>query len=142
MRLTSTAFPDGGSIPKRYTCDGANVSPPLTVVDVPVGALSLALVVEDPDAPRGTWDHWVLYDMDVTSDIREGATTGTPGRNSWGRTGYGGPCPPDREHRYVFTVYAVDTFLALPKGVDKHGLRRELVGHTVAEAGLMGRYVR
>lgn len=143
MRLTSTAFEHEGDIPSRHTCDGADLSPALAIEDVPSGAASLALVMDDPDAPRGTWDHWVAYDIPTDAQLPEGVgTVGTPGTNSWGRTGYGGPCPPSGTHRYFFVVYALDTELGLEPGVDKATLLREIEGHVLAEATLMGRYSR
>jgi Raf kinase inhibitor-like YbhB/YbcL family protein len=143
MELTSDAFRHEARIPSKYTCDGDEVSPPLTVSGVPAGAATLALVVDDPDAPSGTWDHWVAYDIPVTDAIPEGvATLGTPGRNSWGRSGYGGPCPPSGSHRYFFTVYALDTALGLASGARKATLLEAMEGHVLAEATLLGRYSR
>ncbi len=111
MRLTTTAFEHDGDIPSRHTCDGADTSPALLIDDLPPGTVSLALVLDDPDAPAGTWDHWLAYDIEPVSAIPEGvASLGTPGTNSWGRTGYGGPCPPSGRHRYVFTLYALDAW--------------------------------
>lgn len=143
MELTSAAFRHQSRIPTRFTCDGEDASPPLTITDLPAGAASLALVVEDPDAPRGTWYHWVAYDIPVRTEIPEKvADLGTPGRNSWGRPGYGGPCPPGGSHRYIFTVYAVDAVLGLKPGEDAAALRARLAGRVLAEATLMGRYSR
>lgn len=143
MQLTSTAFEDGGPIPQQYTCDGRDVSPPLSLADVPAGARSLALVMDDPDAPRGTWDHWVAFDLPVVDDIAEDAgPLGTDGENSWGRLGYGGPCPPGGTHRYFFTVYALDTELGLAAGATKTELLDAMEGHVLAAATLMGRYGR
>src|SRR5690606_18771768 len=105
MRLTSPAFEHGEPIPAKYTCDGEDVSPPLKIHDLPEGAASLALVMDDPDAPMGTWDHWVAYNVPLTESIAEGAAeVGTAGRNSWGRQGWGGPCPPGGTHRYFFRI--------------------------------------
>jgi Raf kinase inhibitor-like YbhB/YbcL family protein len=143
MQLTSHAFSHEAMIPTRYTCDGEDTSPPLAVSEIPPGAETLALVMDDPDAPAGTWDHWVAYDIDVTEAIPEGvAALGTAGRNSWGRTGYGGPCPPSGTHRYFFTVYALDTRLDLDPGADKADLLEAMKGHVLAEATLMARYAR
>lgn len=142
MRLTSSAFEHEGDIPSRYTCDGADVSPPLTLGDIPPGTVSLALVMDDPDAPA-TWDHWLAYDVAPTTEISEDvATLGTPGTNSWGRTGYGGPCPPSGTHRYVFTLYALDVLLGLQPGADKATLLAALSDHVRAEAVLLGHYRR
>lgn len=143
MRLTSAAFEHEGDIPERYTCDGDDVSPALSVHDIPEGAISLALVMDDPDAPVGTWDHWVAYDIPLEGQIPENvASLGTPGKNSWGRTGYGGPCPPSGTHRYYFAVYALDAPLGLESGADKATVLDALSGHVLAEASLMGHYSR
>lgn len=143
VRITSRAFEHDGVIPRRYTCDDLDVSPPLTLQDVPAAAVALVLLMDDPDAPGGTWDHWVAYDVPPSSEIPEAAPpSGTPGRNSWGRTGYGGPCPPRGTHRYVFTVYALDTGLGLAAGADKSTVLDALAGHVLAQASLMGRYSR
>jgi Raf kinase inhibitor-like YbhB/YbcL family protein len=143
MHLTSSAFEPGAPMPAQFTCDGRGTSPPLSLSEIPEGTVSLALIVDDPDAGGGTWDHWVAYDIPITDDIGAGvAELGTPGRNSWGRTGYGGPCPPHGWHRYVFTVFALDARLGLPPGADKAGLLRSLAGHVLAEAQLTARYAR
>jgi len=143
MRLTSSAFEPDGVIPERYTCDGLDVSPPLTIHDVPAGTAALVLTMDDPDCPGRTWDHWVAYDIPTLAEIPEAVPTlGTAGRNTWGRTGYGGPCPPRGTHRYVFTVYALDRSLGLKPGADKATVLRTLAGHVLAEASLTGRYSR
>ncbi len=143
MRITSSAFAEGGGIPARYTCDGEDVSPPLAIEGVPAGTRTLALVVDDPDAPGGTWDHWVAFDIPVTDTIPEGVgELGVAGVNSWGRPGYGGPCPPRGAHRYVFTIYAVDTVLDLGGGASSGELRRALTGHVLGKASLTGTYRR
>jgi Raf kinase inhibitor-like YbhB/YbcL family protein len=143
MELTSDAFRHETRIPSKYTCDGDDVSPPLAISGVPDGTETLALIVDDPDAPSGTWDHWIAYDIPVSETIPEGvATLGSPGRNSWGRSGYGGPCPPSGTHRYFFTVYALDVTLGLEAGAKKQALLEALEGHVLAEATLLGRYSR
>ncbi len=143
MRLTSTAFEHEGDIPDQYTCDGADASPALTLHDIPAGTVSLVMVMDDPDAPVGTWDHWVAYDIPPSEEIPEAvASLGTSGTNSWGRTGYGGPCPPSGTHRYFFVVYALDAELGLEPGADKGTVLDALTGHVLAEATLMGRYGR
>jgi len=143
MRLTSAAFEHEGEIPQRYTCDELDVSPALTIHELPAGAVSLVLVMDDPDAPGGTWDHWIAYDIAPAHEIAEDVDSlGTPGTNSWGRTGYGGPCPPNGTHRYFFTVYALDTELALEPGADKATVLDALADHVLAEAVLMGLYSR
>ena len=143
MRLTSTAFTHGEAIPARYTCDGADVSPPLAIEDIPQAAICLALIMDDPDA-AGTWDHWVAYDIPVTATVAEGAAPlGTSGRNSWRQTGYGGPCPPSgRTHRYFFRVYALKARLGLREGAGKKQVLDAMQGHVLAEATLLGRYSR
>lgn len=143
MELTSSAFVHEADIPSRYTCDGSDVSPPLHLAGVPIGTVSLALVMDDPDAPAGVWDHWVEFDIDPRESIPEAVNgLGTAGNNSWGRTGYGGPCPPSGTHRYFFTVYALDTELGLPSGATKADVIAALEGHVIGEATLMGRYSR
>jgi len=143
MELTSTAFNHESRIPTRYTCDGAEVSPPLHLSGIPPEAKTLALVVEDPDAPGDTWDHWIAYDIEVTSTIPEGvATLGTAGRSTGGTLGYESPCPPSGSHRYRFTVYAVDTRVGLASGADKPTVLAAMKGHVLATATLLGRYSR
>ena len=144
MHLRSTAFAHEGVIPRRHSCDGEDVSPPLTIEGLPAGTVTLALVMDDPDAPGRTWDHWVAYDFPPTSQVAEGvARLGTPGTNSWGRTGYGGPCcPRGTTHRYFFRVYALDTRLGLAPGAEKATLLAATSGHVLDEAMLMGRFSR
>ncbi|MEE9297806.1 MAG: YbhB/YbcL family Raf kinase inhibitor-like protein [Acidimicrobiia bacterium] len=143
MELTSDAFGHEMRIPTKYTCDGDDLSPPLTISGIPTGTVTLALVVDDPDAPAGTWDHWVAYDVPVVGLIPEGVESlGTSGSNSWGRSGYGGPCPPSGSHRYFFTVYALDARMDLEPGVEKSTLLDAIEGHVLAQATLMGRYSR
>jgi Raf kinase inhibitor-like YbhB/YbcL family protein len=145
LRITSPAFASGEAIPARYTCDGADVSPPLAIAGVPEQARSLALVMDDPDAPVGTWVHWVEWNIDPkTREIPENGSPpgGVEGRNSWHRTGYGGPCPPSGSHRYFFKLYALDALLDLPSGAGKTELERAMRGHVVAEGELMGTYRR
>ena len=149
FRLSSSAFAEGGAIPAKYTCDGRDVSPPLSWSGVPAGAKSLALIVDDPDAPdpkapKMTWVHWVLYEIPpASSGIGEAAQppAGTKdGVNDWGRTGYGGPCPPIGRHRYVFKLYALDAALASLKKPGKAALESAMRGHVLAEAHLVGTY--
>lgn len=143
MRLTSTAFENEDAIPQQFTCDGSDISPALVLADVPSDAQSMALIMEDPDAPNGTWDHWIAYDIPVGQEIAEDiGELGIPGVNSWGRTGYGGPCPPSGTHRYFFTVYALDEDLGLDSGATKDDVLEALDGHVLAEAMLMGTYSR
>lgn len=143
MRLTSTAFEPGEPIPQQYSCDGADISPPLAISDVPEGTAALALLMDDPDAPVGTWDHWVAFNLPVVETIAEDAgSAGTDGRNSWGNTGYGGPCPPGGTHRYFFRLYALDAALDLDEGAGKQQVLSAIEGHVLAEAELMGTYSR
>ena len=143
MHLTSTAFDHEGTIPSRYTCDGNDVSPPLSLSGLPAETASLTLVMDDPDAPGGTWDHWVIFDIPVVTDIPEDVgSLGIGGANSWGRVGYGGPCPPSGTHRYFFSLYALDAELRLAEGATKTEVLEAMTGHVLAEAMLMGRYGR
>ncbi len=143
MEVTSGAYASEGAIPSRYTCDGLDVSPPLTISGAPEGTQTLALVMDDPDAPGGAWDHWVAFDIRPRTDIAEAVgPLGVAGANSWGRTGYGGPCPPSGAHRYFITVFAVDTELALSPGATKSEVLAALEGHVLARATLTGTYGR
>jgi hypothetical protein len=150
LKLTSPAFPEGGAIPKQYTCDGKDVSPPLSWSGIPAGAKSLALVCDDPDAPSGVWVHWVAYNIPAsTSGLPEAlpardeiAGGGVQGKNDFRKTGYGGPCPPGGTHRYVFTVYALDSDVTLAAGATKAQLLAAVRGHVLAEGKLTGKYSR
>ncbi|MER5541085.1 YbhB/YbcL family Raf kinase inhibitor-like protein [Streptomyces sp. NPDC002589] len=147
LTVTSTAYGDGGTIPRRHTCDGADVSPPLALAGVPARTASLALLLRDPDAPHGTFTHWLVWDIDPhTRQLAAGERPqgATEGRNDFKRPGYGGPCPPrgDRPHHYVLTVYAGDRRLSLAPGAAPADLLRALSGHTLAVGTLMGRYSR
>jgi len=150
MTLTSPAFAHEGVIPARHTCDGEDISPALAFSGVPSEAASLLLVCDDPDAPSGVWDHFLLYNLSpATPGLPEGLPEaasypggGLSGKNSWGRTGYSGPCPPSGMHRYIFTLYALDMRLPLPPGATKRELLRAAKGHILASATLIGRYSR
>ena len=149
MQLISTAFPHEGNIPAKYTCDGDNVNPPLHISDVPVDAKSLVLFVEDPDVPKhlrvdGMWDHWVLFNLPpTTTTLAEGSEPlAIQGMTTYGKPGYGGPCPPDREHRYFFKLYALDITLDLSEGSTKQQVQQAMEGHVLTETTLMGRYKR
>jgi len=151
LLVKSEAFDDGAQIPQQYTCDGTDVSPPLSWSEPPPGAKSLALIVEDPDAPSGVWTHWVIFNIPPTTrSFPEGITSddaaetlGTQGKNCWQDIGYGGPCPPEgAEHRYFFRVYALDTILDVEAGSGKKPVQRAMEGHIVAQGDLMGRYSR
>jgi hypothetical protein len=150
IKITSSAFQDGGLIPAKYTCDGADVSPPLQWDNVPQGAKSIALICDDPDAPMGTFVHWVIFGLPaetrqlaekVAADktLPSGARQGTSG---FGRVGYGGPCPPSGTHRYFFKIYALDTTLDLPAGARKSDLLKVMQGHILGQGQLIGKYKR
>jgi hypothetical protein len=144
MKLSSPAFADGGDIPAKYTCDGDDVSPPLQIADVPDDAEALALVMDDPDAPMGTFDHWLVWNIPAdTTEIPEGTEPeGVQGKTDFGRLGYGGPCPPSGTHTYRFKLYALDEELDLAEGADKKQLSRAMEGHVMAEVMLKARYSR
>lgn len=145
MKISSPAFAHNGGIPAKYTCDGADVSPPLVIGDVPAVAQTLALIVDDPDAPVGTWVHWVVWNIDPGArEIGEGKAParGIEGRNDWGRNGYGGPCPPSGAHRYFFKLYALDASLNLPHAATKKDVERAMEGHIIARGQLTGLYKR
>ena len=148
LKLTSTAFKEGEAIPRGYTCDGANVSPPLEWTGVPKTAKTITIIVDDPDAPGGTWVHWVLYNLPgdglglientpLTETLNGGGVQGT---NDFGKIGYGGPCPPLGTHRYFFKFYAVDSELTLKPRANKAEVEKAMEGHIVGQAQLMGTY--
>lgn len=138
--VESTVFSHNGHIPLQYTCEGENINPPLIVSDVPDGTRSLALIMEDPDAPKGTFYHWVAWNIVPNEPIAENSIPGQSGINSFGKTGYGGPCPPSGTHRYYFKVFALDSMLDLPAGADRQALLDAMQGHVLASGELMGRY--
>jgi len=150
ITITSTAFTEGSMIPRQYTCDGEDISPPLAWSGVPDGTKSLALICDDPDAPMGTWVHWVLFN--IPAHIMELPTKIPPekiiqngakhGINDFRKFGYGGPCPPGGTHRYYFKLYALDTEINLEAGITKAQLLKTMEGHILAEGQLMGRYKR
>lgn len=144
LTLTSSAFSDNRSIPPTYTCDGEDISPELHIAGVPSEAKSLVLIVDDPDSPTGTWDHWVLFNISPsTTVIQEAAEPkGVSGKNTWGKTGYGGPCPGQGEHHYQFKLYALDTVLDLKEGSSKEEVEQAMEGHIRAETKLVGLYQR
>ena len=144
MKITSSAFQQGGNIPSKFTCDGANTNPPLQISDVPPEAKSLVLVVDDPDAPSGLFTHWAIWNISPqTSTIAEGSTPkGVQATNDFGRSGYGGPCPPSGTHRYYFKIFALDRELDLPFGAKRSQLDAAMKGHVIAQGELMGRYSR
>jgi hypothetical protein len=150
LKLTSTAFKEGESIPRQYTCDGINISPPLEWTGGPKTAKTIAIIADDPDAPAGTWVHWVLYNLPasniglvenvpVTENLKAGGFQGT---NDFGKIGYGGPCPPSGTHRYFFKIYVLDSELSLKAGATKDELLKAMEGHVLAQSQLMGTYRR
>ncbi|MGD0745308.1 MAG: YbhB/YbcL family Raf kinase inhibitor-like protein [Verrucomicrobiota bacterium] len=151
IQITSAAFADGQPIPAKYTCDGNDVSPPLQWTNAPANVKSFALIADDPDAPVGTWVHWVAYDLPAgTSALPENvaqtqtiAGNAKQGMNDFRRPGYGGPCPPPgKPHRYFFKIYALDVTLGLKPGVTKNDLLKAMEGHVLAQGQLMGTYQR
>lgn len=150
INITSKAFKEGGMIPPKYTCDGNDVSPPLKWDSVPQGTKSIALISDDPDAPMGTWVHWVLYNLppdkrELAENFPDDETLpdGTrQGVTDFGKTSYGGPCPPSGTHRYYFKIYALDTVIQSTSVLNKKILLKEMQGHILAEGQLMGRYKR
>lgn len=150
LKVTSPDFTAGGAIPKQFTCDGADISPALSWNDPPAGAQSFSLIADDPDAPVGTWVHWVLFDLPPnvrslsqnvpkTGQLESGARQGM---NDFDKIGYGGPCPPRGTHRYFFKLYALDTKLNLKAGATKKEVERAQQGHVLAQGEYMGRYSR
>jgi len=150
MEIRSSAFNEGAIIPSKYTCDNIDISPPLEWLQVPVGTKTFALICDDPDAPMGTWVHWVLFNLPENvlelpenvlklEVLKNGARQG---KNDFGRIGYGGPCPPSGTHRYYFKIYALDKKLDSKPGITKKELLKTMEGHMLAEGQLMGRYKR
>jgi Raf kinase inhibitor-like YbhB/YbcL family protein len=145
MKITSAAFQDNGNIPTKFTCDGADVNPALHLETTPVEAKSLVLIVDDPDAPSGLFTHWIVWNIDPkTSDVAESAAPhgGVQGINDFGKSGYGGPCPPSGTHRYYFKIFALDRTLDLKSNAKRAELDAAMRGHVIAQGELMGRYSR
>ena len=140
MILTSPSFKHNTSIPKKFTCQGDDINPALIIKGIPERAKSLALIMDDPDAPVGTWVHWVVFNIPLVPGIDEGSVPGKQGVNSWGRNDYGGPCPPSGTHRYFFKLYALDTELNLDDGVSKKEVERAIEGHILEQVELIGLY--
>jgi Raf kinase inhibitor-like YbhB/YbcL family protein len=150
IKLTSVAFQEGQPIPRQYTCAGVNISPPLEWSGVPKTARTIAIIVDDPDAPAGTWVHWVLYNVPAdnigfvenvpaSETLKSG---GFQGKNDFEKIGYGGPCPPSGTHRYFFKLYAIDAELPLKAGATKAELEQAMQGHIVTQGKLMGTFSR
>ena len=143
LSVTSPAFENNKPIPVKYTCDGANINPPLTIEDVPEETKALVLIVDDPDAPMGTFNHWVVWNIPPTTrKIEENTVPGTEGISTSRKHAYGGPCPPYGTHRYFFKVYALDTQLDLKSNSSKRDVEKAMKGYILAEGELMGLYSR
>jgi len=147
MKLSSEAFKQNGKIPSKYTCQGLDINPPLEISDVPEGTKSLTLIMDDPDVPERIrkdrlFVHWVVYNIDPNvREIKEGIPSlGTLGQNSGGMSRYTGPCPPDKEHRYFFKLYALDSRLSLQEGATKEAVLKTMEGHILAQCELIGRF--
>ena len=145
MKITSPAFQEGGNIPSKFTCDGANTNPALHIEQTPPNAKSLVLIVDDPDAPGGLFTHWLIWNIDPqTKEIAESSASpkAIQGTNNFPNVGYGGPCPPSGTHRYFFKIFALDQMLDLKSGAKRAELERAMHGHVIAQGQLMGRYAR
>lgn len=142
MRIFSPDFMDSGEIPAKYTCQGRDINPELVIENIPGETKSLALIVDDPDAPGKVWTHWVVFDIPVVSVIKEDSVPGKQGLNDFGDNRYGGPCPPSGTHRYFFTLYALDKEIRLPEGISKRQLEKAMSGHVMEKAVLYGLYGR
>jgi Raf kinase inhibitor-like YbhB/YbcL family protein len=144
MKLTSPAFEHNEVIPSEYTCDGSDKSPELNIEGVPQNTVSLVLINDDPDAPVGTWDHWIVFNIPakITRIDKGKEPQGIAGKNSWGKTGYGGPCPPSGTHRYIFRLYALDKMLDLKEGSSKAEIMESMQGHILSQIELIGKYQR
>jgi len=145
MILSSPVFRDNEQIPQKYTCDGENISPPFKIKEVPAGTQSLVLIVDDPDAPRGLWVHWLMWNINPkTAEVGENSVPeeAVEGTTSFGRSGYGGPCPPSSIHHYFFRLYALDIKLELGSEMGKEGLEQAMAGHIIAQTEIIGLYSR
>jgi len=142
LTITSPAFENKKLIPPKYTCDGEDVNPALLIKGIPEETKSLVLIVDDPDAPMGTWDHWIVWNIPPTNKIEENSVPGTEGLNDFRRRSYGGPCPPSGTHRYYFKVYALDTKLNLGSNSRKKDVEKAMKGHILAQGELVGLYSR
>jgi hypothetical protein len=142
LTVKSQSFGQNQKIPRKFTCDGEDVNPSLKIEHVPPEAKSLVLIVDDPDAPGGTWDHWVVWNIVPTERVEENTVPGTQGLNSFGKQSYGGPCPPSGTHRYFFKVYALDTELKLPSSSRKKDVEKAMQNQMLAKGELVGLYSR
>ena len=142
LTIISPAFESNKSIPSKYTCDGNDVNPPLNIKGIPEETKSLVFIVDDPDAPMGTWDHWIVWNIPPTNKIEENSVPGTEGLNDFRKHSYGGPCPPSGTHRYFFKVYALDTKLNLDPNSRKKDVEKAMKNHILAKGELVGLYSR
>lgn len=143
LKITSSVFEHNKNIPSKYTCDGENINPPLTITGIPGAAQSLVLICDDPDAPSKTWVHWVVWNIPITmKEIAKHSVPGIEGITDFGSKGYGGPCPPSGTHRYFFKIYALDTTLNLPANSTKKDVEKAMKGHIIEQAELIGLYKR
>ena len=142
LKVYSTVFSHNGHIPPEYTCDGKDINPPIEVDNIPAGTKTLALIMEDPDAPRGVFDHWLMWNISPNEAIAEQTNPGITGTNDFGKTGYGGPCPPSGVHRYFFKIFALDVHLDLPAGSDKATLLHAMEDHILGQGEIVGLYQR
>ncbi|ARS37716.1 YbhB/YbcL family Raf kinase inhibitor-like protein [Pontibacter actiniarum] len=142
LQVSSPAFEYGEKIPVQHTCDGRNINPTLEIDDLPERTQSLVVMVNDPDAPSGTWSHWLMWDIAPTNLLEEGSAAGTQGLNDFGNPKYNGPCPPIGTHRYFFRVYALDTMLRLPEASTREELLEGMANHILASGELMGVFSR
>ena len=140
--ISSAAFKENGFIPRRYTCDGKNVNPALNFDHIPSGTSTLAIIVDDLDAPGGTWTHWLIWNIPFTHHLKEDHAPGTQGINDFGKNNYGGPCPPKGTHRYFFKVYALGCQLDILKNSNNEALEKAMAGHVLGFGELIGLYKR
>lgn len=138
IEISSSEFSANEEIPSRFTCDGEDVNPPLSLGKLPERTKSLVLIVEDPDAPMGTWDHWLVWNIPPSKEIKEDSIPGTEGKNSFHKHHYGGPCPPSGTHRYFFKVFALNSMLELQADTDKETLEQTMAGKILGRGEIMG----
>lgn len=142
LAVTSPAFKNNQFIPRKYTCDGEDVNPPLNIDGTPPETKSLVLIIDDPDAPMGTWDHWIVWNIPSRNKIEENTIPGVEGMNDFRKHDYGGPCPPSGTHRYFFKIYALDTLLNISPNSRKKDVEKAIKDHTIAKGELIGLYTR
>lgn len=140
LMISSSAFQQGSEIPQKFTCEGADINPPIDITEIPIDVKSIAIIVDDPDAPGGVWLHWLVWNIPVTHHLKENEIPGVEGMNDFGRCAYGGPCPPSGTHRYFFRVYGLDDLLRLKQGASRKQLEQMMNNHILAYGELMGVY--